>query len=55
MIGAVVIVVVLLVVLPVSFLVGGAVFAAIFGHVSSVTKERDFAGSELVQLDREAT
>jgi hypothetical protein len=53
MLGAVIIVVVLLVVLPVSFLLGGAVFAAIFGHVTSVAKERDFAGSELVQLDHE--
>lgn len=52
MIGAVIMVLVLLVILPIGMLVGGAVLAAIFGQVLSTTKERDFEGSELVELNR---
>ena len=51
MLGAAIMVIILLVVLPVSFLVGGAVLAAIFGQSLTAAKERDFAGSELLQLD----
>ena len=50
MLGAVIMVVILLVVLPVSFLIGGAVLAAVFGQSLTVTKERDHEGSELVEL-----
>ena len=51
MLGAVIIVIVLLVVLPVAFLVGGAVLAAIFGQSLTAAKERDYEGSELLKLD----
>ena len=51
MLGAVIMVIILLVVLPVSFLVGGAVLAAIFGSSLTAAKERDHAGSELVELN----
>ena len=50
MIGAVLMVIILLVVLPVSFIVGGAVLAAIFGHSLSSTKEQEFEGTELGDL-----
>jgi flagellar basal body-associated protein FliL len=48
--GAVIMVIVLLVVLPVAFLVGGAVLAAIFGQSLSKAKEQDFEGTELGDL-----
>jgi flagellar basal body-associated protein FliL len=48
--GAAIMVLVLLVVLPVSFLIGGAVLAAVFGQSLTVAKERDHEGSELVEL-----
>lgn len=51
MIGAVVIVFVLLVALPVAFLVGGAVIAAIFGQALHVDGQRRHEGSELVDLN----
>jgi flagellar basal body-associated protein FliL len=49
--GAVLMVLILLVVLPVAFLIGGAILAAILGQSLTVTKERDFEGSELVDLN----
>lgn len=51
MIGAVIIVVVLLVVLPVSFLVGGGVFAAILGSSLKADAEHRHEGSELIDLN----
>jgi hypothetical protein len=48
--GAVIMVIVLLVVLPVSFLIGGAVLAAIFGQSLSSAKAKDFEGTELGKL-----
>jgi hypothetical protein len=48
--GAVIMVIVLLVVLPVSFLIGGAVLAAIFGQSLSAAKDKDFEGTELGKL-----
>jgi hypothetical protein len=50
MLGAAIMVIVLLVVLPVSMLIGGGVLAAIFGQSLTVAKERDSEGSELVDL-----
>ena len=50
MLGAAIMVIVLLVVLPVSMLIGGGVLAAIFGQSLTVAKERDNEGSELVEL-----
>lgn len=50
MLGAAIMVVILLVVLPVSFLMGGAVLAAIFGQSLSSTKEQEFEGTELGDL-----
>lgn len=52
MLGALIMVIVLLVVLPVSFLMGGAVLAGLFGQSLSTAKERDHEGSELVDLDQ---
>ena len=52
MLGALIMVFVLLVVLPVGMLVGGAVLAAIFGQSLAVAKERDHEGSELVELTK---
>ena len=52
MLGALIMVFVLLVVLPVAFLMGGAVLAAIFGQSLTVAKERDHEGSELVELNQ---
>jgi hypothetical protein len=49
-IGAVIMVIVLVVVLPVAFLMGGAVLAAIFGQSLSKSKERDYQGTELGDL-----
>ncbi len=43
-------IIILLVVLPVSFLIGGAVLAAIFGSSLTAARERDHEGSELVEL-----
>ena len=50
MLGAAIMVIVLLVVLPVSMLIGGGLLAAAFGQSLTVTKERDNEGSELVDL-----
>lgn len=52
MLGAAIIVLVLLVVLPVGFLVGGAVVAAILGHSLDRDAVRRHEGSELVELNR---
>ncbi|MGH9184305.1 MAG: hypothetical protein ACRD0U_00565 [Acidimicrobiales bacterium] len=51
MAGAIVIVVVLVIVLPVSFLLGGAVFAAVLGWSVKSTAEADHQGSEFVDLN----
>ena len=51
MVGAVIIVVVLLVVLPVAFLIGGAIVAAIFGESLRRDAERRHEGSELLDLN----
>jgi len=49
--GAVIIVVVLLVVLPVGFLIGGGVLAAIFGSSLDADARARHEGSELVDLN----
>ena len=51
MLGAVIIVVVLLVVLPVSFLVGGGAFAAVLGSSLKADAEKRNEGSELIDLN----
>lgn len=51
MLGAVIVVLVTVVLLPVGFLVGGAVVAAGLGSALTATKERDHEGSELVELN----
>ena len=51
MLGAVIIVIVLLVVLPVGFLVGGAVVAAIMGESLHRDGLARYADSELVDLN----
>ena len=48
MIGAVIIVVVLLVVLPVGFLLGGAVLAALLGQSLDADGRKRHEGSELL-------
>jgi flagellar basal body-associated protein FliL len=48
--GAVIMVIILLVVLPVSFIIGGAIVAAILGQSLSSAKQRDFEGTELGDL-----
>ena len=50
MLGAAIMVIILLVVLPISMLIGGGVLAAIFGQSLTAAKERDHEGSELVDL-----
>lgn len=50
--GAILMVVILLVILPVGMLVGGGVLAAIFGQALTAAKERDHEGSELVELNQ---
>lgn len=50
MLGAVIMVVILVVVLPVSFLIGGAVLAAVFGQSLHAAKEQEFEGTELGEL-----
>ena len=50
MLGAVLMVIILVVVLPVGFLIGGAVLAAIFGQSLSSAKEQEFEGTELGDL-----
>lgn len=51
MAGPIIIVVVLLLVLPITFLVSGAVFSVILGH--SLRKEGEYMneGSELIELN----
>lgn len=51
MLGAAIMVLILLVVLPVAMLIGGGLLAAAFGQSLTVTKERDHEGSELVELN----
>lgn len=51
MLGAVIIVIVLLVVLPVGFLVGGAVIAGLLGSALKADGEARHQGSELVDLN----
>lgn len=50
MLGAAIMVILLLVVLPVSMLIGGGILAAIFGQSLTTAKERDHEGTELVDL-----
>ncbi|MGH9118280.1 MAG: hypothetical protein ACRD0A_10515 [Acidimicrobiales bacterium] len=50
-VGPIVIVVVLLL-LPVAFLIGGTLAAVILGTVLQTTAEADHAGSELIDLNR---
>ena len=50
MLGAVIMVIILLVVLPVSFIIGGAILAAIFGQSLSASKQQEFEGTELGDL-----
>lgn len=52
MAGAVIIVIVLLVALPVATLVGGAVLAAVLGQVLKGNGEAVNEGSELIALNR---
>jgi flagellar basal body-associated protein FliL len=49
--GAVLIVIVLLVVLPVAFLIGGGVVAAIFGAALDADGRRRFEGSERLEMN----
>lgn len=51
MLGAVIIVIVLLVVLPVSFLIGGAVVAALLGQSLNADARARYADSELLDLN----
>ena len=51
MLGVVIIVLVLVVVLPVGFLVGGAVVAGIMGSALDADARRRHEGSELVDLN----
>jgi hypothetical protein len=51
-IGAVIIVLVVVVILPVSYLMLGGIVAALFGHTARATAERDHEGSELIDLNR---
>ena len=51
MLGAVIIVLVLVVVLPVGFLVGGAVVAGIMGSALDADARARHEGSELVDLN----
>jgi hypothetical protein len=48
--GAAIMVIILLVLLPVGFLVGGAVVAAILGQSLTAAKQRDFEGTEMGDL-----
>lgn len=50
-IGVVIIVLVLVVVLPVSFLIGGAVVAALMGQSLNADARKRYEGSELVDLN----
>ncbi|MGQ0615653.1 MAG: hypothetical protein ACT4PW_01465 [Acidimicrobiia bacterium] len=51
MVGAVIMVVVLVVVLPALFLTGGAVLSAILGSTLKSDAERSHPGSEFVELN----
>lgn len=51
MAGAVVIVIVLLVVLPIGFIVGGAAVAALLGSTLKERAEVTHEGSELIELN----
>ena len=51
MLGVVIIVLVLVVILPVGFLVGGAVVAAIMGQSLDADARRRYEGSELNDLN----
>ena len=50
MLGALLMVVILVVVLPVAFLMGGAILAAVFGQTFSSTKQQEYEGTELGDL-----
>ena len=51
MLGALIIVVVLVVAIPVGVFVSGAIAAGLLGHFLKDTVERDHEGSELVDLN----
>lgn len=51
MLGAVIIVVVLLIVLPMGFLMGGAAVAAILGSSLKADAEKTHEGSEFIDLN----
>ena len=51
MAGAVIIVIVLVIVLPVAFMLGGAVVAALLGLSLRGTVEADHEGSELIDTN----
>ena len=52
MIGAAVIVLVLVVVIPVSVMAGGAIASAVLGHLLTAEGEASHQGSELIELNR---
>ncbi len=51
MVGVVLVVIALLIVLPVGFLIGGAVVAMILGSSLKADAERRHEGSELIDLN----
>ncbi|HEY8527016.1 MAG TPA: hypothetical protein VIL48_18740 [Acidimicrobiales bacterium] len=52
MIGAIALAVVLVIVLPVAFLMSGAVVAALLGQVATLDAEARHEGSELIALNK---
>ena len=50
-IGAIIIVVVIVIALPVSFFVGGAVMSVVLGYFLGDNAEREHEGSELLDLN----
>ena len=51
MVGVVLVVLAVVVVLPVTFLVGGGIVAGVLGGALTSAKAKDFEGSELVDLN----
>jgi hypothetical protein len=51
-IGPVVVIIAIVVAIPVSILVTGAVASALFGHLLQKDVEEVYAGSELIELNR---
>jgi hypothetical protein len=50
--GAVIVIVIVAVVLPVLIIMSGTVVAALFGYFLTSTAEHDHEGSELIELNR---